>query len=44
MKGHRVAKNFKATKSEPVFDELESKASFQRQQLKKYLRLTLVFM
>ena len=44
MQGLRVTKNVKEIKFERVWDDLESRKSFQRQWLTKYLRLTLVFM
>ena len=39
-----VTKIVKEIKFEKVWDKLELKIGFQRQSVKKYLRLTLVFM
>ena len=44
MKGLTVPKNVKEIIFERVLRELESKKYFQRQQLSKYLRLTVAFM
>ena len=44
MKGLRVTKNVREIKFEGVWGELESRKSFYRQELTKYLRLILVFM
>ena len=44
MKALRVTKNVKEIMFEGVWGELESKKCFQRQQITKYLRLTLVLM
>ena len=44
MRGVRVTKNIKEIRFEKVWYELESKISFQRQNLTKYSELTLVFM
>ena len=44
MKDLRVTKNVKEIKFELAWGELESKETFQRQQVTKYLRLTLAFM
>ena len=42
VKDFRVTKIVKEIKFEGVWDELESKAGFQRESVTKYLRLTLV--
>ena len=44
MKGLRVTKIVKEIKFQGVWGELGSKKCFQRQQLTKYLRLTLFFL
>ena len=44
VKGLRVTKNIKEIKFEGVCREIESKKLFQKQELTKYQRLTLVFM
>ena len=43
MKGLRVNKIVKEVTLERVWSELESKTSFHRQSVAKYLRLALVF-
>ena len=44
FKGVRVTRNVKEIKLKVVWGESESKKVFQGQELRKYLRLTLVFM